>query len=252
MAFTHPIVNSRIIAHRGASGLAPENTLVSVTKAAQMGASWVETDVRLTADMKLVMVHDETLDRTTNGRGAVLAASLDQIKALDAGKWFSPEFSGAMVPTLEEYLECVVENNLNLQLELKEVAGLERELVERVAQVLKKKWPFGERGLYLSAFSERCLRYAGEILPGVARCLALVVAPKDPKALMKEVGCQIIHIQDIALNTAERYAALRASGVEFGVATIDDALRARQLLELGAQSILSNDPGLLVNDQGGE
>lgn len=245
MPSSHRIVNAAVVAHRGASKVTPENTLASVNWAAQMGATWIETDVRLTSDMKLVMIHDETLDRTTDGRGPVLTTSLEEIQKLDAGSWFSDEFSGARVPTLEEYLDCILENGINLQLELKEVPGLERELVEQTAEVLRKKWPFGERGLYLSAFSERCLRHAAEILPDVPRCLALVAAPNDPVALMKDVGCQIIHIQDTSYNSPERYEILKASGVEFAVATVNDATRARELLSLGAQSVLSDDPALI-------
>lgn len=133
---------------------------------------------------------------------------------------------------------------MNLQLEVKEVPGLERELVERVAEVVLKKWPMGKQGLYISAFSERCLRCAAELMPNIPRCFALVAAPNDPLSLMKEVGADILHIQDMPYNSKARYDVLKASGIEFAVATVDDADRALELLEWGAQSILSDDPAL--------
>lgn len=244
MSFSFPIVDSPLVAHRGAAAVTPENTLESVRKTAALGATWIETDVRLTADMKLVMIHDETLDRTSNGSGPVLNKTLAEIQELDSGSWFSDEFRGAKAPSLDEYLDCILECGLNLQLEVKEVPGLERELVERVAEVLRQKWPFGERGLYLSAFSERCLRHAKKTLPEVPRCLALVAIPDDPVKLQKEVDFQILHIQDIAFNTPARYEVLKSSGLEFAIAVVDDAARARELLACGAQSVLSDHADL--------
>ena len=244
MSVKHPIVNSPLVAHRGATKYTPENTLISVRKTAELGATWIETDVRLTADMKLVMIHDETVDRCSNSTGTVLSKTLAELQELDCGSWFSPEFMGEKAPSLDEYLDCILETGLNLQLEVKEVPGLERELVERVAEVVLKKWPMGKQGLYISSFSERCLRYAAELMPNIPRCFALVAAPNDPLSLMKEVGADILHIQDMPYNSKARYDVLKASGIEFAVATVDDADRALELLEWGAQSILSDDPAL--------
>lgn len=94
-----------IIAHRGASSAAPENTLAAFRRAADEGAAWIECDVKLTADGRPIIFHDDTLDRTTDGGGVVDDYTLDVIGALDAGGWFSPEFRGEPVPTLEEMLD---------------------------------------------------------------------------------------------------------------------------------------------------
>ena len=95
------------IAHRGASGvgLAPENTLAAVEKALEIGVDLVEVDVHLTADGHPVVIHDRTVDRTTDGIGAVETMTLDQIRMLDAGSWFDPAFRGERIPTLEEALD---------------------------------------------------------------------------------------------------------------------------------------------------
>jgi glycerophosphoryl diester phosphodiesterase len=93
-----------IIAHRGASGHAPEHTFAAYDRAAAMGADYLEQDLQMTADGALVVLHDETLDRTTDGSGRVDAHTLAEVAALDAGRWFAPEFAGERVPTLDAVL----------------------------------------------------------------------------------------------------------------------------------------------------
>lgn len=98
----------RVIAHRGASGYAPENTRAAFERAIAMGAVAIETDVRLTADGHLVLMHDATVTRTTDGRGPVADYTLAELRSLDAGGWFDPEFAGERVPTLAELIEEIV------------------------------------------------------------------------------------------------------------------------------------------------
>src|SRR3984957_14426501 len=94
-----------LIAHRGASGHAPENTLAAFRKAIAQGVAFIETDLQLTKDARLVAIHDETVNRTTTGHGAVHDLSLYDLRKLDAGSWFGSEFAGERIPTLEEILE---------------------------------------------------------------------------------------------------------------------------------------------------
>ena len=93
-----------IIAHRGASGYAPENTLASMELAIKLGCDAIELDIHLTKDQQIVVCHDFTVDRTTNGRGEIENLTLEDIKKLDAGSWFSDEFKGEKIPTLEEVI----------------------------------------------------------------------------------------------------------------------------------------------------
>lgn len=99
--------NVQIIAHRGASNVAPENTLSAVQKALEFGADMIEIDVHLSKDGQLVVLHDETLERTTNGIGKVSDYTLDELKLLDAGSWFNKGFEGEEIPTLTETLELI-------------------------------------------------------------------------------------------------------------------------------------------------
>lgn len=243
--FSSPIVDSALIAHRGASAEAPENTVAAVELAAKRGARWIETDVRLTADGGLVMIHDATLDRTSDGRGAVAQTEMDVIRRLDAGSWFAASYAREPIPDLQTFLQATLDCGLSLQLELKENHGLEEPLVDGVVATLRRTWPIGDRGLYLSSFSERCLRQAAIRLPDVPRCLATEFTPADPALRLSEASAQILHVQaDVTGN--HELERLRATTSEFAVATVNDPALATMFLEAGATSVLTDDPALLA------
>src|SRR5579875_1329969 len=111
-----------VAAHRGAKRLAPENTLAAFEKAISMGAAALELDTHLTSDGRIVVLHDARVDRTTNGSGAVRSFTADEIAALDAGSWHSPDFAGERIPTLEQVLE-LTKAGTRLNIELKSWAG---------------------------------------------------------------------------------------------------------------------------------
>jgi glycerophosphoryl diester phosphodiesterase len=108
-----------IVAHRGASGHAPENTMAAFKRAVELGARFIETDLHLTRDAQFVAIHDQTLDRTTNGHGAVRDCTLAELNKLDAGMWFDRQFAGERIPTLEEVLAFASEHDVVFYLELK-------------------------------------------------------------------------------------------------------------------------------------
>lgn len=115
-----------VIAHRGASGIAPENTMAAFRKAVELGAGFIETDLQLSRDARLVALHDDTLDRTTDGRGPVSAKTVEELRRLDAGGWFrpsdpkeGPSFAGERIPTVEEVLAFGRQHEIGLLLEIK-------------------------------------------------------------------------------------------------------------------------------------
>jgi len=108
-----------VIAHRGASGNAPENTLAAFRKAVALGATFIETDLQLSRDARFMAIHDATVNRTTNGHGAVHDMTLADLRKLDAGSWFGSEFAGERIPTLEEILEFSKKNDVVFYLEIK-------------------------------------------------------------------------------------------------------------------------------------
>src|SRR5262249_31801739 len=117
----HPAWPVKVACHRGANRYAPENTLPAIELAAALGADFVEIDIRTTKDGKLVLMHDATVNRTTNGKGKVSDLTLDETRKLDAGAWFGKPFAGTRVPTLDEGL-AALGNKTGVYLDAKDVA----------------------------------------------------------------------------------------------------------------------------------
>ncbi|MGV1831897.1 glycerophosphodiester phosphodiesterase family protein [Agrobacterium vitis] len=240
------VVPEPIIAHRGAPFIAPENTLPAMKAAVEKGAKWVEVDVKLTLDLKPVIIHDDTVDRTTNGKGLVAGLTFDDIRRLDARASFGEEFAGIQIPTLEELIEIVLDLDVGLQLELKPTAGDDIETAEVALDVLKAMWPKNRERLFITSFSIRSIHAAARILPDVPRAFAVCVPPRDPVALLNETKCQVLHVTKDLL-TDDKIKVLADSGVEYAVAVINDPLTARRLLDAGAQTISTDIPDLLGN-----
>jgi len=238
-------VPDALIAHRGAPLLAPENTIPAIRAAAAKGARWVEIDVKLTRDMQPVIIHDDRVDRTTNGTGFVGNMTLEEIRALDAGAYFAPEFAGTKVPTLEELVETVLDLGINLQLELKPTPGDDIETAEVALALMKDLWPANHEGLFLASFSIRSIHAAARLMPNVPRAYAVVIPPKKPKALLEETQCQILHLQRDFL-PEDSLKILADSGIEFAVATINEPDVAQHFFDCGAQTILSDIPDLFA------
>ena len=136
---------TKIFAHRGSKGTHPENTLASFKEAVRVGSDGIELDVHLTNDGHLVIIHDETVDRTTNGTGEIRNLTLAEIKAMDAGSWFHNKYAGEKIPTLEEVLLLLTELGFNgqLNIELKTDVIQYKGLVEKcLALQSAKDWPF--------------------------------------------------------------------------------------------------------------
>src|SRR2546425_7902993 len=142
----------RIIGHRGGGTLAPENTLAGIRKAATMGFGGVEFDVMLSADKVPLLIHDETLDRTTNGQGSVAATPYARLASLDAGAWFGPEYRGERVPTLEQAGKLCVELGLWANVEIKPAQGFERETGAAAAKLALELWRGASPAPLLSSF----------------------------------------------------------------------------------------------------
>ena len=165
----HAIV--KIIAHRGASAYAPENTLVAFKKAIDLGATMLELDVHQTNDSHLVVIHDETVDRTTNGEGNIKDLSLAQIKLLDAGSWFSPEYAGEKIPTLGEVFD-ITPDSISLLIELKEGSIEYPGIEERVVQMIHKR--DAQHRVILKSFDDDILKRLRKLAPDVRRLKVFV------------------------------------------------------------------------------
>jgi glycerophosphoryl diester phosphodiesterase len=214
-----------VIAHRGYSAVAPENTLAAIAAAARCGADWTEIDVAVSLDGVPYLLHDTTVDRTTSGTGALVEQASPALDALDAGAWFSPAFAGQRLPRLEAALAL----GAPLLVELK--AGP----VEPVVALLA---PVADR-VIVQSFDERVLRAVAALAPEL-RLGLLRVEPHDGPA-----GTAFYNPRwDFV--SAELVQACHAEGVAVWGWTADDPAAWAALCEAGADGIITNRPGALV------
>lgn len=230
-----------VLAHRCGGELAPENTLAGLDVAAGCGCRGVEFDVMLSGDGQAVLIHDETLERTTNGRGSVAATALADLRRLDAGGWYSTRYAGERLPTLDEALARCIALELAINLEIKPATGHERETSRVVAALLRAGAAAGLPGLVLSSFSEVALAAAREVLPGACYGLLVERLPRDWSARVAGLGVQAIHARARTLSDAQ-IAAVRAAGYRIAVYTENDPARARHLLAQGVDSVITDRP----------
>ena len=238
------IVKNKIIGHRGASMFAPENSASSLKVAFTMGLEWIETDVQITLDNKLVIFHDEKLERTSNGEGFLALKKLSELKELDIGNWFSEEFTGEKILTFVEFLNLIKKYEFSLQLEIKHMHGKETEIVDEVVNQIQPYLDYFKDKLFVSSFSEKCLRLFSKKLPQIPLALALSFVPKNPDLLANEVGVDILHFGDEFVDD-HSLGKLKNSKTEFAVATVNDKKRAEFLLNNGVQTILTDNPKIL-------
>ena len=238
------IVKDKIIGHRGASMYAPENSASSLKLASLMGIEWIETDVQITLDNKLVIFHDEKLERTSNGEGFLALKKFSELKKLDIGSWFSKEFEGERILSLVEFLDLIKKYEFSLQLEIKHMHGKEYEIVEEIVKQIEPYLDYFKGKLFVSSFSEKCLRLFSRKLPNIPLALALSFVPKFPDQIANEAGVDILHFGDEFVDNSS-LERLKNSKTEFAVAIVNDKKRALFLLNNGVQSILTDDPKIL-------
>lgn len=225
-----------IVAHRGYAAVHAENTMEAFRRSIQMGADTLEIDVHHSKDGVPVVIHDDTLDRTTTGTGRIREKTVAEIQQVDAGKKFSPEFAGCGVPLLEEVLE-LCGGKVGLQLELKE-HNTEEEL--RAILHLVNQYEMMERTTFISFYPDnlRILRTLNEDIE-----LALLSnEPVDLKALA-ELGNATLLIQlSAVLSHPQLVAATKAAGVGLGVWTVRSMEEAYKLVELGVRRLTTDIP----------
>ncbi|WP_411112200.1 glycerophosphodiester phosphodiesterase [Streptomyces sp. c-19] len=228
-----------VIAHRGASSAAPENTLVSDEVARRGGAVWIENDVQPSKDGVPYILHDTTVDRTTDGTGRVRALTSAQLDALDAGSWFAPAYAGARVPTLAAQLADLRERGGKLLLEIKG-----RHTHAEVARIVQDVRDQGMTGrVFVQSFDIPSLRYAHELAPELPIGLLRSTLDADPVALAEELDLDAYNVSDAALSTRPRVVRdLHAAGVAVNVWTVDSPARWKALDALGVDGIITNRP----------
>ncbi|MCX7120518.1 MAG: glycerophosphodiester phosphodiesterase family protein [Gammaproteobacteria bacterium] len=230
------------IAHRGASLLAPENTISALKKAKEQGAHSVECDIQLTRDQQPVIFHDETLARTSNGRGRLCDATLARIQALDAGTWFSADYKDERVPTLEEWLKTAANLKLNLNLEMKAISKKESiTLATLLIDHLQKFWPAHSTSLLISSSNQFALMQVAER----AKSLPLgfitekILTEKNAVELNK---ANIVSVHQLHSQLNQKYIdMLHANDLNVLAYTINDLDRAKELQAMGVDGIFTDN-----------
>lgn len=231
----------RVVGHRGAPRLAPENTLASFRAAAGAGIKAVEFDVALTLDLRPVVVHDASLERTTDGQGLLAENTLETVSGLDAGAWFDPAFTGEIVPTLEETLDLLIELGLQANIELKPDPGREVETAQIALRTAQACWPSDRPAPLVSSFSRVSLAAAKDELPEWPRSLCFELLPDDWTEAGESLGASMF-CPNAARLTADQCGSMVAAGYGLMAWTVNTVEDARKLLQWGVGSLCTDVP----------
>ncbi|SEG23813.1 glycerophosphoryl diester phosphodiesterase [Thermomonospora echinospora] len=232
-----------VVAHRGASSAAPENTLVAQEVARRAGADLIETDVQPSKDGVPFVMHDRTVDRTTNGAGPVRALTSAQLRKLDAGSWFAPHYRGAKVPTLAGQLADLRTRGGRLLLEIK--GPHTRAEVARIVKVIRAQRMTGR--VFVQSFEVSVLRYARELAPELPLGLLRSSLDADPVGVTKNLRLTAYNPSHGALLARPRIVAdLHKAGVAVMPWTADSPSLWKRLDTLGVDAIITNRPAELT------
>ncbi|QDY40626.1 glycerophosphodiester phosphodiesterase [Candidatus Pantoea soli] len=228
----------RIVAHRGGGKLAPENTLAAIDVGAKYGHTMIEFDAKLSEDKQIFLLHDDTLDRTSNGWGVAGSLPWHKLERLDAGSWYSGEFSGEPLALLSEVAARCRQHQMMANIEIKPTTGTDAETGREVALAAQALWQ-GQTAPLLSSFSYAALEAAMQAAPALPRGLLLDEWHDDWQALTRALACVSIHLNHRLLDAA-RTAQLKAAGLHILVYTVNQPARARELLSWGVDAICTD------------
>lgn len=233
--------NPIIIGHRGACALAPENTIASFQLAVQHQADFVELDAKLSLDGVVVVIHDQTVDRTTNGKGRVNQIAFDDLRKLDAGSKFDKKFAGEKIPTLDEVFKAVGKDVL-VNVELTNYESKADDLVRKVIEVVKTN-QMEERVLF-SSFLPGNLIKAHNLLPEAPVGILCLEGPAGiftRSFLMKAISPEFVHpyLQDVTWKTVKKE---HRRGRKVNVWTVNADKDILRMFEAGVDGIFTDDP----------
>lgn len=234
-----------IFAHRGASGYAPENTLAAFDLAARQGAPAIELDAKLSADGQVVVIHDQSVDRTTQGQGKVREMSLEQLKQLDAGSFFDSGFAGERIPTLDEVFASVG-TRVFINVELTNYATPVDVLPRKVAALVRKHNL--EKSVMFSSFNPLALVRIRHLLPECP--IGLLALPGKAGAWARSgigrlVGYQALHPEASDV-TPQLVELIHRRMQRIHVWTVNQEGQMRQLFGYGVDGIFTDDPPLAI------
>lgn len=230
-------------AHRGASAVCPENTMAAFRKSLTLGATGIETDVQMTKDGGLVLIHDEELNRTTDGTGYIKDKTLQEVLEVDAGSWFGAAFKGEKIPTLEDLLDLLQGRDTILNIELKNGLFMYPGMEEKVIATVRD-FHMSER-VILSSFNHYSLAYCKSIAPDILTGILYgegLYRPWDYAASLKADALHATHYAVLP----EFVAEATKHGIDYHPFTVNDPERMKYLIAAGVAGIITDYPDLLA------
>ena len=237
----------RVIAHRGASKSAPENTLAAFAKAFEQGTRWIEFDVSLLGDGTPVVIHDAHLDRTTNRKGPLTDLAIADLARIDAGSWFSTLYRGEPVPTLTQTMDLIDRMDLYANLEMKLHRGDPDHMADQIAEELtRRKW--ATKRIIVSSFEHEVLHALRARLPEQPIAALWTEPAEDWAETLTDLNAAAMHINYRALTT-DLLRKARAQGVDLRVYTINRPELMESFRRLGLTSVITDHPPLYLTDK---
>lgn len=231
------------IAHRGFSGEYPENTMLAFRKALETGCDGIELDVHLTRDGQAVIIHDEALVRTTGGEKCVYDYTLEELRRFDASQVQPGKFDFEPIPTLEEYLDWVMETPLITNIELKNGVVWYKDMEQKVIDMIRARHM--EKKIIFSSFNHESIRLCGKLAPEIERGFLYDCWLLDEGDYAKTHGVQYMHPCFISLSE-ENVAKMREKGIGLNVWTVNEEADMRRMLELGVNAVITNFPNRMA------
>ncbi len=244
------MAKSLVIAHRGANKYAPQNTMHAFKKAYELGCDGFETDVHITKDGKIVICHNYTIDETSTGKGKVADMTLDELKSYDFGSYFSKQFEGTEIPTIDEFLSFVETTDISvLNIEIKSPKASETAIVRETIKAVKEHGLFDK--LLISSFDPKLLVEA-KMIDGKCKT-GFLYSPKSPTLpkmiwrqlrYTKSIGCDAVHPHYVFVNKTFVENAHKM-GIKVNPWTVDDVFNIDRLLKIGCDGIITDLPDVV-------
>lgn len=231
-----------VVAHRGSSGTAPENTLSALREAIATGAKMMEIDVRLTSDNEVVLLHDHIMGRTTTGSGKMRSMTWDEIRNLDAGSWFDPSFAGERIPHLREALQLLREHECYVNIEIKPPSAEDNAVdrVERIVRVVEEEKMLPNT--LFGSFHHASLQTLKKAHPEAHT--AAIMVPGDtrlPSEIAREIDCEAF-VCSLRECTHKRVNDAVAHGLYVGVYGVDSEEQLARVLKYNVSALVTNFP----------
>lgn len=232
------IFKSTFCAHRGASGNFPENTMCAFNAALALGVAWIETDLNLSSDEKLVIFHDTNLGRTISGSVALSSLTLKEIQSLDAGSWKSNEFPNEKVLSFQQLLNWQDSHEVNINYELKCDDINPTKVVTILSKELSNRDP---KKIIISSFSSKLIAQSIKVIPSYRHALIAERLPESWPDISKELNLNAWHLNADYL-TLNQVRALHGEGLKVRVYTVNNKAKYEEMNEFGVDMIMSDYP----------